>query len=159
MSLEKLYSINSEINNMLGGEMTGGDSAIWSIIMLLIITVVGIILYLSGILSFNKPSFVSSHVDKQVVETQIIKKAVQSKPEKIKKVKTVEVAQDETETTAQTPRTQSPPTPQTETQETPSSTDEETTQTQTKTKTQTETPVTQTQTTTENETPTPKKSK
>ena len=42
--------------------------------MLLIITVVGIILYLSGILSFNKPSFLSSNVEKQVVETQIVKK-------------------------------------------------------------------------------------
>jgi hypothetical protein len=62
MSLEKLYSINSELNNMFGGEMIGGDGTVWAVLMLLIFTVVGIILYLSGILSFNKPKFISNQV-------------------------------------------------------------------------------------------------
>jgi len=144
MSLEKLYSINSEINNMLGGEMTGGDGAIWGILMLLIITVVGIILYLSGILSFNKPSFLSSNVENQVVETQIVKKTVQ--PKQIKGKKIIKVSQEVTTPVTQV-ETQTAETTQTQaTNQIPSTQSQTQTQTQTPTVTQTpsitETPIT-----------------
>jgi len=64
MSAEKLYSINSEINTMIGGELFGGDTQMWVILTLLIVFVVLIILYLSGILSFHTPNFIGTRIDK-----------------------------------------------------------------------------------------------
>jgi hypothetical protein len=63
MSLEKLYSINSELNSMFGGEAGCDNTVVWIIISFIILAVVVIILYLSGILSFHRPNFIGTHVD------------------------------------------------------------------------------------------------
>jgi membrane-anchored glycerophosphoryl diester phosphodiesterase (GDPDase) len=63
MQVEKLYSINSEINNMLGGEMMGGDCAVWVTLLIVIIVIVGIIFYLSGIFVFTVPKIFTKSSD------------------------------------------------------------------------------------------------
>ena len=65
MSLEKLYSINNELNSMFGGDAACDNTGIWIMIIFIILAVVVIILYLSGILSFHKPNFIGTRVDIQ----------------------------------------------------------------------------------------------
>jgi len=81
MSNLKLYSINSEINNMFGGEMIGGDCTIWIVLLIVIFVVVGIILYLTGIFTFNTPSVFKS--------AQVVVSEEPNYSKKVKDVKTV----------------------------------------------------------------------
>jgi len=81
MSNLKLYSINSEINNMFGGEMIGGDCTIWIVLLIVIFVVVGIILYLTGIFTFNTPSVFKS--------SQVVVSEEPNYSKKVKDVKTV----------------------------------------------------------------------
>ena len=95
MSNLKLYSINSEINNMFGGEMIGGDCTIWVVLLLVIFVVVGIILYLTGIFTFNTPSVFKSSSKASVSEEPNYSKKVKD----VKKTETSEGSIDSKATT------------------------------------------------------------
>jgi cytoskeletal protein RodZ len=82
MSYQKLYSINSEINNMFGGEMIGGDCAVWIVLLIVIFVIVGIILYLTGIFVFTTPKIFKNSKSSVVSEEPNYSK-------KVKDVKTV----------------------------------------------------------------------
>ena len=84
MSNQKLYSINSEINNMFGGEMIGGDCAVWIVLLIVIFVVVGIILYLTGIFTFTTPTIFKNSP-----------KSISEEPNYSKKVKDVKTVSSE----------------------------------------------------------------
>jgi len=86
MSNQKIYSINSEINSMFGGEMIGGDCAIWVVLIIVIFVIVGIILYLTGIFVFTTPSIFKKSVKPSVISEE---------PNYSKKVKDVKLVTSE----------------------------------------------------------------
>ena len=58
MNTENLYNLNHEISNMFGGSMLGNNYTIWLTLILLVMSIVLIILFLSGVLTFSKPQFI-----------------------------------------------------------------------------------------------------
>jgi hypothetical protein len=58
MSTENLYNLNHEISNMFGGQMLGNNYTICLTLTFLIVSIVIIILFLSGVLTFSKPQFI-----------------------------------------------------------------------------------------------------